>query len=175
MSDSTALVVIDAQVDMFDPSCPVAHASSLIARIAGLIARARAANVPIVFIRNNGGIGDPDEPGTPGWEIHPDLRPDSGDMVVGKSTGNAFDNTPLDAALKKLHVSRLVMTGLQSEYCVRDTVLGALSHNYAVTLVADGHSTYAADGRAASEICAAVNAELQDRVGLLRAKEVAFQ
>ena len=147
----------------------------MIARITELVARARAARVPIVFVRNNGGIGDPDEPWTPGWEIHPALRPDSRDMVIDKSTGDAFAATPLDAALKTLDVTRLVVTGLQSEYCIRDTALGALSRNYAVTLVADGHSTYAAEGRTASEIRAAVNAELRDRVGLLRAEEVEFR
>ena len=45
--------------------------------------------------------------------------------------------------------------GLQSEYCIRATTLGALSRDLEVTLVSNGHGTYDSAGRAASEISAA--------------------
>jgi nicotinamidase-related amidase len=69
----------------------------------------------------------------------------------------------------------LVVAGLQSEYCVRDTVLGALARGYEVTLISDGHSTYDGGGRSALEKSTAVNAELEHRVRLVRADELRFR
>ena len=88
---------------------------------------------------------------TPGWELHPALQPAPGDLVVDKTTGDTFASTPLDGEHRTLGVTRLVIAGLQSENCIRDTALGALSRDYEVTLVSDGHSTYDADGQSAQE------------------------
>jgi nicotinamidase-related amidase len=58
------------------------------AAIAGLLARARAAGVPVVHVRNTGGAGDPDEPGTDGWQlVH---APDAGESIVDKPKCDAF-------------------------------------------------------------------------------------
>jgi nicotinamidase-related amidase len=167
-------MIIDVQVDMFDPSHPVAGAESLLERLLQLIARSRAARVPIVFVRNCGRVGDSDERGTPGWELHPALMPTAGDLVVDKTTGDAFASTLLNDELRRLGVSRLVIAGLQSEYCIRDTALGALARGYQAILVSDGHSTYDGEGQSAQERGAAVNAELQGRLTLLSTEEVSF-
>ena len=58
---ATALLLIDAQVNMFDPANPVAGADALLSRLGQLLARARAAGAPVVFVRNCGGEADPDE------------------------------------------------------------------------------------------------------------------
>lgn len=52
---------------------------------------------------------------------------------------------------------------------MRETTLGALARGFEVTLVANAHSTYDADGCTAGEITAAVNAELEGRVKLTSA------
>jgi len=175
MNGRTALVLIDGQVNMFDPLNPVSEAKRLLTCLTKLVARSRAAKVPIVFVRNCGGIGDPDERGTPGWQLHPDLQPAPGDLVVDKTTGNTFASTQLDERLRALGVSHLIIAGLQSEFCVRDTALGALSGGYEVTLVSDAHSTYDGDGQTAQEISSTVNAEMQDRVTLRREEELQLQ
>jgi len=168
MSGRSALLVIDVQANMFDRSRPVADSDRLLERLSRLIDAARRAQLPVIFIRNCGEPGQSDEPGTPGWELHSALQVAEDDPVLDKTTGNAFASTPLDSELKARGVTRVVIAGLQSEYCIRDTTFGALSLGYSVTLVTDAHSTFDGDGETGRQIAAAVNAEMRDQVELLR-------
>jgi len=161
-----ALLLIDLQANMFDPANPVKAADLLLANLPPLLERARAARVPVFLVRNCGSAGDPDVRGTPGWELHPSFRPAAGEVVVDKTSSDAFADTVLDEELKRLGVTDLVIAGLQSEYCIRATILGALARGYEVTLVADGHSTYDGEGYSAEEKTAGINAELGKRVCL---------
>jgi nicotinamidase-related amidase len=77
-----ALVLIDAQVNMFDPSAPVVGSDALIERLSSLLQWTRASHLPIVFVRNCGPAGAVDELGTPGWELHPALQPAVGDRAA---------------------------------------------------------------------------------------------
>jgi streptothricin hydrolase len=174
LSPATALIVIDVQVNMFDPANPVWSAGLLLDRLRELLARARAARALVVLVRNCGGAGDPDVPGTPGWELHPFLQPAGQDLVLDKTTCDTFASTALGDELDARGVRRLVVAGLQSEYCVRETTLGAVARGLDVTLVADGHSTYDSADCLAGDTVARVNAELQDRVRLANADSVWF-
>jgi nicotinamidase-related amidase len=71
-------------------------------------------------------------------------------------------------------VRRVVIAGLQSDYCVRETTLGALARGLEVTLVSDAHSTYDSPPRTAAQITAAVNAEFAGRAVLTPAEGVGF-
>lgn len=59
------------------------------------LARARGVRTPIAFVPNSGGEGDPDAPGTPGWELHPALQPSHGDLVLDKTSCDTFASMPL--------------------------------------------------------------------------------
>lgn len=174
MTQPTALLVIDVQVNMFDPSHAVVSADRLLARVRSLVSHARAAGAPVVFVRNCGGSEDPDQHGTPGWELHPALQPSAGERVLDKTTCDTFASTPLGEELEALGVRHVVIAGLQSEYCIRETTLGALARGLDVTLVADAHSTYDGRQRKAPEISAGVNAEFAGRVSLTPADGVGF-
>lgn len=50
MTEKHALVLIDAQVNMFDETCAVYGADSLLKRLKILLSQARQAQIPIVFI-----------------------------------------------------------------------------------------------------------------------------
>jgi nicotinamidase-related amidase len=71
----TALLVIDVQVCNFKGSAPVYGDDALLSKISSLIGRARAAGAPVVYVQHCGPDGAVDEPGAPGWEIHPVARP----------------------------------------------------------------------------------------------------
>ena len=89
-SNDTALLVIDVQAGNFEESAPDYGGSDLLAKISHLIARARAAGVPVVYVQHCGPEGAIDQPGTPGWEIHPAIAPKEGDVVVQKRHSDAF-------------------------------------------------------------------------------------
>lgn len=160
MSHTTALIVLDAQVNMFDEAFPVYGAPALLERISGLIAQAHASRIPIIYVQNAGGLGDPDEPGTPGWHIHPQIAPTVGDVVIQKSTPDAFHETNLQGELKARGVSEVILAGMQTELCIAATCRRAADLGYEVTLVQDGHSTFDFKGQKAAEAIEHYNTEL---------------
>jgi nicotinamidase-related amidase len=142
MSKETALLVIDAQVNMFSPDNAVYASERLLETQKSLVARARSEGVPVVYVQNNGGAGDPDQPGTHGWKIHPALAPNEGEAVIQKWTPDAFYRTSLQEELARREVGHIILMGMQTEYCIDTTCRHAFALDYKVTLVKDGHSTY---------------------------------
>ena len=170
---NTALLLIDTQVNMFTPD-PVYNADGLLDTLQSLLAQARAANAVIVHIQNNGGPGDPDEPQTPGWAIHPRLSPTSDELVIQKETPDAFKDTSLQAKLDALGVDKFVIGGMQTEMCVNATAQRAAALGYKVTLVEDGHSTFDFEGEPATETIAQHNHELAGIMTVSPAKGIQF-
>jgi nicotinamidase-related amidase len=139
MSNKTALVIIDVQKGLFDEAYE--EDREVLEHIHELIARARAAGSPVVYVQHNGWAGHPLEPGAPGFPIHPAIAPAPGDIVVQKRASDSFYDTTLQQELDGRGVTHLVIVGAQTEFCVDTTCRRAASLGYDVTLVADGHTT----------------------------------
>src|SRR4029077_2918045 len=61
--------------------------------------------------------------------------------LVHKNYGDAFEDTNLEDVLAGSGVGRVVVTGAQTDACVRSTLHGAFVRGYDVTLVGDAHTT----------------------------------
>ena len=137
-----ALVVIDVQKGMWEhPDYPPYDGDGVVERIAGLIAQARAASVPVMYVQHHGQGDHPFQPGKPGFPFHDKIAPQPGDDVTVKHNSSAFHGTDFDAKLKRAGIDHLIVTGMQSEYCVDSAIRGAVERGCKVTLVADAHST----------------------------------
>ena len=131
----TALVVIDVQNDVVGGAY---DREGVISRIAQLVDRARAEQVPVVWVQHT----DPGLPaGSAGWDYVPELVPADGEPLVHKSYGDSFEDTDLEAVLAERRVGRLVVVGAQTDMCIRSTLHGAITRGYDATLVADAHTT----------------------------------
>ncbi|GAB3580918.1 cysteine hydrolase family protein [Leifsonia lichenia] len=152
------LMLVDVQRNMLEGETAIEGAAAFRDTMSGLLERAREARIPIVHVQNDGDPGDPDEPGTPGWEFV--FRPLPGEPVVRKDVTNTFESNPaLADVLHAMGVSTLIVAGLQSEYCIQATALGALERGFEVIVPADGHATYD-DAQPAAEISERVAIEL---------------
>jgi nicotinamidase-related amidase len=131
----TALVVIDVQNDVVSG----AHErDAVVGRIRDLVDRARAEQVPVIWVQHS----DADlVHGSDGWRIVPELVPDPSEPLVEKSYGDSFEDTRLEDVLAGLEVGRLIVTGAQTDACIRSTLHGALVRGYDATLVSDAHTT----------------------------------
>lgn len=133
----SALLVIDLQNDV------VARAhrrETVLATVAGLVARARAAQTPVVWVQH----ADAGLPaGSEAWRIVPELAPAVGEPIVGKRYRDAFEGTELEQLLARLQVGRLIVVGAQTDFCIRSTLHGALARGYDAVLVGDAHTTEA--------------------------------
>ena len=168
-----ALLIIDAQVNMFE-GASLYQSEHIIKVIKSLIKKARSLNVPVIWIRNNGDLGEPDEHGTNGWEINPILEPKKGDIVIDKHNPDSFKDTDLKSILNRKNITDLIIAGMQTEICISSTVKRAVELGYNVTVVEDGHSTFDSDDVKASHIIEEKNKELGAISKILKEKFIAF-
>jgi len=77
---------------------------------------------------------------TQGAEFHPQLKDDPRIRVISKGLGDtdcysAFDETDLAAQLRDQGVKELVVGGLATDYCVKETVLAGIKEGFKVKAV----------------------------------------
>ena len=128
----TALVVVDMQQSLLDAS--PWHTDQLLKHIGQLVESARAAAAPIFFIK--------DRRVAPDARLHPNLKASDDDIVIEKNYCDSFLDTPLDKTLKAKAIERLVIAGLQTDYCIDTTCRRGASLGYSVLLVRNAHSTF---------------------------------
>ncbi|MBO1114363.1 isochorismatase family protein [Bordetella petrii] len=138
---SCALLVVDVQEALFRPQPRPADADATVARINALAARARRAGAAVIHIQHNAG-GTELAHGSAGWQLYGGLERLAGDHAVDKTTADAFLRTGLAALLGQLQVSRVVVCGYATEFCVDTTVRQAAARGYEVVLAADAHTTH---------------------------------
>jgi nicotinamidase-related amidase len=132
---NTALIVVDVQNGVVGEAY---QRDAVVANIGRLVARARQERVPVVWVQHSAD-GELD-PGSQAWQIVPELAPEDSEPVVGKRYGDAFEDTNLEDVLAGLGVGRLVMTGAETDACIRCTLHGAFTRGYDATLVSDAHT-----------------------------------
>src|SRR4051795_4984813 len=133
---NTALLVVDVQNGVVEG----AHdRDGVIANINTLVDKARGEGVPVVWVQHN----DPDNMprDSEGWQYVPELKRDESEPLVHKQYGDSFEDTDLEDILAQHKVGRLVISGAQTDMCIRSTLHGALVRGYDATLVSDAHTT----------------------------------
>jgi len=132
---NTALVVIDVQNGV------VAEAherDKIVANINTLVGKARAGGVPVVWVQHSGeGLARDSD----GWQLVPELARDDAEPLVHKTFADSFEDTDLEDVLAKAGIGHLVVSGAQTDECIRSTIHGAMVRGYDVTLVGDAHTT----------------------------------
>jgi nicotinamidase-related amidase len=132
---NTALLVIDVQNNVV---ADAHNRDGVIANIASLVAKARAEQVPVVWVQHS----DEDLPeGSDGWRYVAELSQDESEPVIHKHYGDSFEDTDLESVLARHQVGRLVVAGAQTDQCIRCTLHGAIVRGYDATLVEDAHTT----------------------------------
>jgi nicotinamidase-related amidase len=132
---NTALLVVDVQNDVVANAY---HRDEVVANIRELIGKARACQVPVVWIQHS---DDNLQDGSDGWQYVPELQRRESEPLVHKNYGDAFEDTILESELTQRAVGRLVVTGAQTDACIRATLHGAFTRGYDTLLVADAHTT----------------------------------
>src|SRR6266536_3971185 len=110
MTINTALLVIDVQVGLIEGENPVYQADTILERIAGLIAAARGAGTPVIYVQDKdvGGVG------TPEWQIHPTVAPAPDELAIRKAWSDSFYETTLGAELGARGISQIVIVGMKT-------------------------------------------------------------
>ena len=149
----TAVLALHYQNDVVHPEGRLGAAAGnpeLVANAGRLLARARAAGVPVVSVRiafSPGGVRE-NAPifaaaagavveGTWGAEFLDGLGPADGEPVVTHSRVNAFYESELEPVLRGFGAERLVVAGVETHSSVEHTARQALDIGYEVVVAAD--------------------------------------
>jgi nicotinamidase-related amidase len=132
---NTALLVIDMQRGVVADAVDV---DRVIGNINTLVGRARSASVPVIWVQHS---DDDLAEGSDPWHYVDELTRADDEPLVQKHYGDSFEDTDLEAILGERGVGHLVVTGAQTDACIRSTLHGALARGYDTTLVADAHTT----------------------------------
>ncbi len=151
-----ALIVVDVQRD-FCPggSLAVKNGDEIVPRLNQVISAFGRSGAPVFFTRDwhpphhisfkeRGGRWPPHcVQGTPGAEFHPDLQVPHGASVISKGDDpnkdaySGFQGTDLEARLNARGVERVMIGGLATDYCVKESALDAMRAGFGVYLIED--------------------------------------
>jgi ureidoacrylate peracid hydrolase len=158
----TALIVVDMQNDYIASdglfakmALDVEAVQAIVEDVGQLIASARSAGIPVIFVRNwHSSASDSEawlersgrrfrggpraaEAGTWGAEWYPGIEPAERDTVIHKTRYDAFLRTDLDEQLRDRGIRTLVLCGTATNVCVESTARSAHMRDYYVVLVGD--------------------------------------
>ncbi|MEB8336146.1 cysteine hydrolase family protein [Streptomyces endophyticus] len=147
----SALLVMDVQRDIVSIAD---DGSGYLRRLRRAIDGARAAGIPVIYVVIGLRPGDPEvsarnkpitnaveaglfTEGAPGTEIHPDVAPRHGDVVVTKRRGSAFSGSDFDLVLRARGIDSLVLTGIATSGVVLSTLCRAVDLDLGLTVLPD--------------------------------------
>jgi nicotinamidase-related amidase len=144
LDPNIAFIVVDLQKGIV--GYPVAHPiEGVIERSRALADAFRARGLPVVLVNVTGGApGRTEQPrrdmsALPAdfADIVAELDRQSDDIIITKRSWGAFANTDLDARLKALNVTQVVITGVATATGVEATARQAYEQGFNVTLATD--------------------------------------
>lgn len=140
-NNGKALLIIDMQKGSFTSKTPRFDTDGVVKRMNNLSALFRKSGFPIIYIQHDGtGTGE-FEKNTTEWEILDTLNVEPTDILIDKYANDVFYNSELQSKLKELKITELLITGCATDFCVEATIQSALTKDYDITVVSDGHTT----------------------------------
>lgn len=141
MPSKAALLIIDLQRISFTEETPRYDTEGTVDRVNQLAASCRAKGHPVVVIQHDGTAQDMCIPETEEWKLLEGLELQEQDLYVSKTANDCFHLSNLQQVLDEHEVTHLLITGCATDFCVEATIQRAVTKDYHITVVADGHTT----------------------------------
>jgi nicotinamidase-related amidase len=132
--DKTALLIVDMQVHVIDSAW---KEDFIIENTRRAVEKARNNDVPVIWIQHT---NKKLAPGSPGWQIVPQLTPRADEICLEKRFNSAFEDTALEETLAQLGITHIVLAGVLTNWCIQSTAYAALDRGYDLTLIGDAHT-----------------------------------
>jgi nicotinamidase-related amidase len=145
-----ALLVMDVQRSIVDR---FASDADYLPRLGGAIGTARSAGLDVLYVvvgfrpghpeisaRNKtfGAIAAGGGFSAEGAQVHPEVAPAEGDIVVTKRRVSAFAGSDLELVLRARDIDSLTLTGIATSGVVLSTLRQAADLDYRLTVLSDG-------------------------------------
>ncbi|MBZ9607362.1 cysteine hydrolase [Clostridium estertheticum] len=137
---NTALLVVDV-LNALVLAKPFA-VEKVISNIENLIKTCREKNVEVIYIQHTDKIGGELEPNSEGWKIYGEISPAINEKVIRKTYNSAFKETILKNYLDNKGINKLIMTGMQTEYCFDTTCKVAFEYGFKLIIPEKTNTTF---------------------------------
>lgn len=134
-----ALLVIDMQRELLDGG-PKLDLEGVVDRINRLSVAVRSRYGKVIWVQHSGRPGENTASGAPGWNFLPQLNRQDSDTTVAKTLNDPFAGTNLNLVLRQAGVTRLLVCGWATDFCVDSGVRSAVSNGFDVIAVSDAHT-----------------------------------
>ena len=134
------LLVVDMQKGLVDEE--LYAFDTFTNRTYQLVDAARKNNVEVIFVQHDAGAGSGMSVGDECFEIVDQITPKEGEKVFTKTINSCFGNKEFTEYLEKLEDKRLMIVGLQTNYCIDCTVKSAFERGFAVIIPEGTNSTF---------------------------------
>ena len=135
------LLVVDMQRALTEDE-GLYDAEAFMDRNIRLIDAARKNNVEVIFVQHDAGEGSGFSAGDEGYEIDPRVAPKEGEKVFVKTINSCFGNKEFKAYMEQQEDKRLMVIGLQTNYCIDATVKSAFERGFDVIVPEGTNSTF---------------------------------
>lgn len=133
------LLVIDVQTAICTPALFAYRAFT--ENLHTLIETARQTDTEVIYIRHDDGAGSALTPGNAGFEIAADFAPLPSERIFDKTVNSPFRDSGLTDYLRSCGENTLILTGLQTEYCVDAAVKCGFEHGFRLLVPAYANTT----------------------------------
>lgn len=147
-----ALLIIDMQKGSFTPKTPRYDTPGVVSRINALASQHRSEGNPVIFIQHDGTAMGEFIPQTSEWDLLDELDTQPNDLYLDKYANDVFYHSNLGETLERLGVKEVYITGCATDFCVESTIQSALTKDYHITIVKDGHTTGDRPGLTAKQV-----------------------
>ncbi len=107
-----------------------------------LISESRKNNVEVIYVRHDDGAGKPLSKGKDGYDVADDFAPKAGEKLFDKTVNSPFRDSGLLEYLRSKGVKKLIVTGLQTDYCIDATVKCGFEHGFEVIVPENCNTTF---------------------------------
>ena len=168
------LLVVDMQRALTEDE-ELYDAEAFMDRNIRLIDAARKNNVEVIFVQHDAGEGSGFSAGDEGYEIDPRVAPKEGEKVFVKTINSCFGNKDFKAYMEQQEDKRLMVIGLQTNYCIDATVKSAFERGFDVIVPEGTNSTFDNDYMTGETTVAYYNEDVWDGVAELPAFDEALE
>ena len=146
-SNSVALLIIDVQQGLAEPSLGQRNNPQAEGNMAELLAVWRRQQWPVIHVRHCSTEADSFlRPELPGNAYKNEVMPLPGETEFRKSTNSAFIGTGLEQHLREARIRKLIIVGLTTDHCVSASTRMASDLGFEVTLVSDATAAFERTG-----------------------------
>ena len=138
--EKVALLVVDVQ-NALVLAKPFAI-EEVISNIKRLIKTCREKNIEVIYVQHNDKIGDELEPNSEGWKIYKEVSPNADEKIINKTYNSAFKETNLKEYLDNKGINQLVITGMQTDFCIDTTCKVAFEYGYNLIIPEKTNTTF---------------------------------